>query len=169
MKLKISTLALLITLFATTIAAQEVKFGHINVADVILLMPEYKNIETVITQETDKLEKQLNTLQKEVEKIEIDYENNYENYTPQQRAAKEEEYGAMQQRIQEFYQNAQASLQQKQQELQLPVLEKLQKAIERVGEDNNFLYIFEIESGVAVYHSEKSTDITPLVKKELNL
>ncbi len=169
MKLKLAITAIVISLFTSSVIAQELKFGHISIADVVLLMPEYKNIETVITQETDKLEKQLSTLQKEVEKIELEYENNYDKYTPEQRTAKEEEYAAMQQRIQEFYQNAQTSLQQKQHELQMPVLQKLQNAIEKVGDDNGFLYIFEVESGLTLFHSEKSVDVAPLVKAELNL
>ncbi len=169
MKLKLTFLAIIVSLFTSSIFCQELKFGHISIADVVLLMPEYKNIETVITQETEKLEKQLNTLQKAVEKIEIDYENNYDKYTPEQRNAKEEEYGEMQQRIQDFYQNAQASLQEKQQELQMPVLQKLRNAIEKVGDDNDFLYIFEVESGLTLFQSERSVDVAPLVKKELNL
>jgi outer membrane protein len=150
-------------------AAQDFKFGHISVADVILLMPEYKNIGTVMETETKKLEDQLGVMQGELKKLETEYENNYESYTDQQRADKEEAYGAMQQRVQDFYANAQKSLQQKQQELQDPVLAKLRETIDAVGRENGFLYIFEVNSGLTLYHSAKSEDVTPLVKAKLGL
>ncbi len=158
--------AILITISAS---AQELKFGHISVADVVLLMPEYKNIGTVMEQESKKLEGQLKAMQEELKKIELEYEEKYETYTPELRAAKETEYGTMQQRVQEFYSNAQQSLQQKQQELQMPVLEKLRSAIEKVGSENGFLYIFEVDSGLTLFHSQKSVDVTSLVKTELGI
>lgn len=152
-----------------SVSAQDMKFGHISVADIVLLMPEYKNIGTVMEQETKKLEGQLTVMQEELKKIELEYEEKHQSYTPELRAAKEEEYGTMQQRVQEFYSNAQNSLQEKQQELQIPVLEKLRAAIEKVGADNDFLYIFEVDSGLTLFHSQKSVDVTSLVKTELGI
>ena len=161
--------ALLTLLLTTSSSAQDLKFGHVNVADIVLLMPEYKNISTVMEAETKKLEAQLASMREELQKIEIEYENNYETYTPAQREAKEEEYAAMQQRVQEFYAGAQQSLQTKQQELQVPVLEKLRDAIEVVGEERGCLYVFEVNSGLTLFQSEKSEDITPHVKAKLGL
>lgn len=170
MEIKKIFLALIAVVTLTfSVTAQEIKMGHVSVADIVLLMPEYKNIGTVMEQETKKLEGQLDVMREELKKIELEYEENYETYTPALRAAKEAEYGTMQQRVQEFYGNAQMSLQQKQQELQIPVLEKLKKAIAKVGEENGFLYIFEIDSGLTLFHSEKSIDVTSLVKAELGI
>jgi outer membrane protein len=75
----------------------------------------------------------------------------------------------MQQRIQEFFVNAQQTLQQKQNELQVPVLESFRKAVEAVGEENGFLYIFEINSGLTLFNSSQSVDVTPLVKAKLGI
>ncbi len=150
-------------------SAQDLKFGHVSVADIVLLMPEYKNISTVMEAETKKLEAQLTSMREELQNIELEYENNYESYTPQQRQAKEGDYAAMQQRVQEFYAGAQQSLQAKQQELQIPVLEKLRDAIEVVGEEKGFMYVFEVNSGLTLFQSDKSVDITPLVKAKLGL
>lgn len=161
--------ALLTLLFTTASSAQDLKFGHVNVADIVLLMPEYKNISTVMEAESKRLEAQLTSMREELQKIEIEYENNYETYTPVQREMKEQEYATIQQRVQEFYAGAQQSLQAKQQELQIPVLEKLRDAIEVVGEERGFLYVFEVNSGLTLFQSEKSEDITPHVKTKLGL
>lgn len=159
----------LMLFFTAASQAQDLKFGHVNVADVVLLMPEYKNITTEMEAETKKLEAQLTSMREELQKIELEYENSYETYTEQQRAAKEEEYAAMQQRVQEFYAGAQQSLQTKQQELQVPVLDKLRAAIEAVGEEKGYLYIFEVNSGLTLFQSEKSEDITAFVKTKLGI
>jgi len=155
--------------FSAGISAQNPKFGHVNVADIVLLMPEYQNISTVMESETKKLEDQLTVMREDLQKIELEYENNYETYSVEQRTAKEQEYADMQQRVQTFFTGAQQSLQQKQQELQIPVLEKLKRTIEEVGAEQGYLYIFEVNSGLTLFHSSKSEDVTPMVKTKLGI
>ena len=75
----------------------------------------------------------------------------------------------MQQRIQQFEQMAQQDLQQQQQTLIQPVLEKANNAIKEVAEENGFVYIFDISRGNPVYFSEKSIDIQPLVRTKLGI
>ncbi len=170
MQIRTLILSGLLTLMLTTASsAQDLKFGHVSVADIVLLMPEYKNISTVMEAETKKLEAQLTSMREELQKIELEYENSYETYSAEQRQAKEGEYAAMQQRVQEFYAGAQQSLQTKQQELQVPVLDKLRDAIEVVGEERGYLYVFEVNSGLTLFQSEKSEDVTPFVKAKLGL
>ena len=109
---KIILSALVFVGFAAAAFAQAPKFGHISVADVVLQMPEYKKISTVMEEETKKFEDQLVVMREELQKIELEYEKNFETYSDAQRAAKEEEYMNMQQRIQEYFVNAQQTLQQ---------------------------------------------------------
>ena len=45
-----------------------------------------------------------------------------------------------------------------------PIIEAYQKAIEEVGKENNFVYIFDTTSQVILYHSDASIDAAPLVK-----
>ncbi|WP_026474725.1 OmpH family outer membrane protein [Alkaliflexus imshenetskii] len=163
------TLIAVILSVPLTAMTQEVKFGHISLADVVLLMPEYQNISKVLESETSVLERQFNSMREELQKIEIDYENNFDKYTQEQKNAKEQEYVAMQQRVQEFFVNAQQTLQRRQEELQVPVLEKLNQAIDAVGLEHGFLYIFESNSGLTLYQSSKSVDVTPLVKTKLGI
>ncbi|WP_240509580.1 OmpH family outer membrane protein [Geofilum rhodophaeum] len=169
MQIRIILIAALLGLVFSSAAAQAPKFGHVNVADVVLLMPEYKNISVEMETETTRLEGQLTVMQEELQKLELEFEENFEAYSAEQKEAKQQEYAAMQQRIQEFYAGAQQGLQEKQQALQVPVLEKLRATIQEVGEEQGFLYIFEMNSGLTLFHSEKSEDITPLVKAKLGL
>ena len=45
------------------------------------------------------------------------------------------------------------------------------KAVETVGDEEGFIYIFQINSQVEVtlYRSSQSVDVTPLVRKKLGL
>jgi outer membrane protein len=108
-------------------------------------------------------------MREELQKLEDNYTRNLATLTAQQRQEKETEYTEMAEKVQNFYINAQQTLQQRQQELQMPVLEKLLKAVENVGEEEGFLYIFQINSEreLTLYRSSKSIDVTPLVKKKI--
>ena len=64
---------------------------------------------------------------------------------------------------------AQQDLQQQQQTLIQPVLEKANNAIKEVAEENGFVYIFDISRGNPVYYSDNSIDIISLVRTKLGL
>ena len=46
-------------------------------------------------------------------------------------------------------------------------LDKINKAIEAVGKENGFIYIFDTASQVILYNSDQSTDAEALVKAKL--
>jgi outer membrane protein len=77
----------------------------------------------------------------------------------------------MNKRIQEFQNNAQQQLQQKQAELFQPIMGKVDKAIKEVGKENGFVYIFSIGQGSSLlfFDETKSTNIMPLAKAKLGL
>ena len=73
----------------------------------------------------------------------------------------------MQQRIQLFYQTAEQDIQKKQQELLLPVHERMAKAIKAVGTREGYTYIFD--SAAMVHIGDDAKDVTSDVKKELGI
>jgi outer membrane protein len=164
-------LLLAIAFSGYNLSAQTLKFGHVDLNQVFTAMPEFNNIQKTLEDETSKLEMQFTVMREELQKLEDDYTRNLANLTPQQRQAKETEYTEMAEKVQNFYISAQQTLQQKQYELQMPVLEKLLKAVETVGEEEGFLYIFQVnaERELTLYRSTKSIDVTPLVKKKLGV
>ena len=81
----------------------------------------------------------------------------------------EQELQDMQTRIVQYQQNAEAQLNQRQTELLEPIMTKAENAIKTVANREGFLYIFDTSTGSSIIASDKATDITPLVKKELGL
>ncbi|OFX84327.1 MAG: hypothetical protein A2W99_00995 [Bacteroidetes bacterium GWF2_33_16] len=163
---------LFVVLFVTTTAfAQkaELKFGHINSTELLDLMPE-REVATKQLQDYSQM------LQKEMEAMQTEYQTKVSAYLEKQatfsdlvKKSKEAEIQEMQRRVQEFQSTAQQDYQQKQAELIQPIMDKAQAAIEKVGKDNGFIYIFDLGAGAVVYHSALSIDILPLVKKELGI
>ena len=74
----------------------------------------------------------------------------------------------LEQRIQSFQQNAQESLQAKEQELLEPIISKARKAIDEVFQDGDFTYILDKSIG-SILFAKESENILPLVKKKLGL
>jgi outer membrane protein len=61
-------------------------------------------------------------------------------------------------------------LQTQQQAKVAPIIEKINKAIQAVGEKEGFTYIYDISQGNILYFNPtQCIDVLPLVKKELGL
>ena len=165
-------IVLAICLLPLAVFAQTFKFGNINTAELIELMPE----KATITKELEALNKQyeddLTRLYGEYEKKVADFVASRDSLpvTIQERRA--QEIGDLEQRIQSFRQVAAQDFQKKQQEKFAPIFEKVSKAIKDVGDENGFTYIFDLSKQAAgiVYYSETNTvDVLPLVKTKLGL
>ena len=72
-----------------------------------------------------------------------EYQANEATYTDLVKQDKVAEITGLEQRIQAFQQNAQKSLQAKEQEMLEPILAKARKAIEDVATEGNYTYIFD--------------------------
>jgi outer membrane protein len=139
------------------------------VQEIMQAMPEFKQMQEELNGEYDRLEDQLATMQQDYKKMEQEYLNTSESLAAQERQQKEQKLMETSKKIQGFYQSTQQQLAQKQQQLQQPIMEKLKSAIDEVGAEGGFIYIFAANSGVTVYQSDKSVDVTPLVKKKLGI
>lgn len=145
------------------------KFGHINVQELISLMPERDSAEAKLKAYGTDLSEQIEQLQVEYNNKVQTYVQKKESFTPAIREMREKEISELEQRIQEFQQTAQQDFQRMQGEVMRPIIEKADAAIKKVGKQSGFIYIFDISTGTVAYFSEASTDVMPLVKKDLNI
>ena len=161
-------LALLTVFGLLTLCASAQKFGHINSQELLSLMPERTTAETTLQDYAKGLQSQLMSMQTEYQAMMEEYQNNEKNYDNLTKQDKEAEIQSLIQRIQNFEQSAQSSLQEKEQELLRPILEKAQNAINAVAQKGKYTYILDSSSGLILY-SKESEDILDKVKKELGL
>jgi len=145
--------------------SQKMKFGHVNTTSVFESMPERETAKNEIEKFARQLEEQLQMLNVELEEKYNNYLENAESLAPSVRQNKEKELADLQQRIQNFQASAQSDLQLKEQELIEPIYDKIQKAINEVGEAEGVLYIFD--ESTLLYHSSESVDVTDKVKQKV--
>lgn len=146
------------------------KFGHINSADIIPLMTEYKSAQAELEDLQKQYMEELNYMQTEYQKKEDDYLTNRETMPESIRTRREEELGESQKKISQYYQDCQVNLEQKQMELMNGINTKLQKAIQSVGEEGAYVCIFDIAGGTVPFVSSTlTTDVTETVKGKLGI
>ena len=145
------------------------KFGHVNSEELVMAMPELASIEKQMEALHSEWEGVLLGMQEELFSKIREFQERQATMPESIREARHSEMAELEQRITTFRQTAQADLQRKQQELFAPVIEKVRKAIEQVGTENNFIYIFDLASQSIVFQSPKANDVTPLVKAKLGI
>jgi len=163
---KITFLALLSVLTLSSIAQN--KFGYIDSQELLTLMPERVTAATEVENFAKSLQAQLGSMEAEFQQMQQEYQANESIYTDLVKQDKESEIQGLYQRIQTFQQNAQKSLQTKEQEMLEPILAKARKAIQDVATEGNYTYIFDKSIGSILYAKE-SENVIDLVKKKLGL
>ena len=143
------------------------KYGHVNTAELFQLMPELKGVTARLDSLNKQYEELLVNMQEEYQKKAQEYEQKSATMTDAMKQIQEEELYTMQQRLQTTYQTAQQDIAQKRQEFVAPVQEKMLKAIQAVGQEKGFTYIFD--TAAMVYVDPSATDVMPDVKAKLGI
>jgi outer membrane protein len=148
--------------------ATDLKFGQVNSQEVLMVMPQMKDAQTQLEALAKQYESELSKMNDEYEKKGKDFMA-LKNVDDEIKKTRQAELAGLEQRIDLMKQTANEQIQKKQEALIAPVIEMVKKAIKEVGDENGFFYIFDMSVPAIVYASPKSTDVTPLVKKKLNI
>ena len=164
--LKKSVLVLFLAFPFFAFAQTQVKLGHLDVQHLFSSLPEVATIESTMKQLTEQHEKEMKKMEDEYNRKLTEFQEGQEKWDEAIKKNRVEELQTLQTRMQTYFQNAQQSLQKRQEELQAPLRDKIMKAMNQVGNENGFLYIFD--ANMLLFKSEQlSVDVTPLVKKKL--
>ena len=168
MNTRILSLVLALGLSMGTAVAQ--KIGHIAMDQLVQLMPETQAAQTEIEAYAQKLETDFQEMQQEYMNLVTDFQEKEAQMTKLSRDNKMQVIQGMQQRIEAYQQNAAMDLQQKQEELLTPIIEKANKAIQEVCVEEGFDYVLDSsDSKGVVLAINNSNDITPQVKQKLGI
>ncbi|MBE6306665.1 MAG: OmpH family outer membrane protein [Bacteroidaceae bacterium] len=157
----------LICCLPLTLAAQALKFGTVNTGDVLTAMPERAAAEKQLQDLTKRYEDEFVKLQEDFQKKYQEVQAMGDTVPETIKMRRYEELQAMDQRIQSFRQVVEQDLAKKQEELFIPIQQKLMDAINAVGSENGFTYIFD--ANAAYYKGVGNEDVTPLVKTKLGI
>jgi len=148
------------------------KIGHADWEYIFSQLPEYKQIENELKTFETQLKNQLNTKGQEIETKYKAYTALPANTPDAIKKDKESELAYLQENIQKFQQEAQISMQKKQNDLVNPVFVKVGKAIEEVALENGFSYIINpqmVEGGDVLLFTDERYNISNLVLKKLGI
>lgn len=153
---------------ATLNAQTNAKLGYIDSQKLIELMPGKDTVDAQLKNYKAELESTIQTMLLEYQNKIRDYQDNVATMSEIIKKTKETEITDLEQRINEFQQNADYDFQSKQAELYSPLLERAKNAIQAVADENGYTYIFDSSVGILLYF-ERGEDIMPLVKSKLGL
>lgn len=158
---------LVILALALPMLASAQKFGHINTQELFTQMPELNGVKAKMDTLQNMYENQLASMQEEFNKKVQEFQQGQATMTDGVREFRQQELADLEQRIQTFYQTAQQDIQRKQQEYLAPIHEKMAKAIENVGQEKGYTYVFD--SAAMLYIAPDANDIMSDVKAKLGI
>jgi outer membrane protein len=158
-----------IVLFSGDVFAQ-LKFGHINSTELIQLMPDTKKADTTLKKFGESLESQLKTMSAEYQTKLQSYQGKRDSLPDAVRSIKEQELQDLGNRIQDFQQTAQESIQKKKEELYGPILKRAEDAIKQIAKEKGYAYVFDTAPGSSsVIYAQDGDDMMPQVKTKLGI
>jgi outer membrane protein len=159
--------AFLVSFSMTSFAQTNLKIGYVDITKIMESLPAKDSAAAVLEKESKEMQATYDEMTTVYNKLFDDYQKEQAKLSDIVRKTKEAELLDKEKRIQEFGQNASASLQKRNSELIQPIMDKILKAINKVAAENSFSYILDVSKGSVVYTSKDSENINPLVMKVL--
>ena len=161
-------LILILMLAPMSMLAQ--KFGYVNSAEIIQVMPEYskalKDVQALEKMYTD----EFNSIRTELEKKGTEFEKMQQENVPENILKRRyEELMQMQQRIQEYGQEVQANLSKVEAEKMMEIQTVLKNALDAVGNEGSYVCIFDVAGGIPFINTSICDDVTQKVKAKLGI
>jgi outer membrane protein len=138
------------------------KIGYIDLQRVMLESEKGKDAKKSLTDEVEKLKKNLNQKQDDLQKMKDALEKQGVTITPDARAEKEKQYQAKLKDYQRLANDYQGELQQKDMEFTQKILKDLEELIKGMGESEKFTLILE-KSQAGILFATPAADVTDRV------
>jgi outer membrane protein len=158
--------AVCLTLGGAADAAAQ-KLGHVDAQEILLNLPERESAQAQIEARAGEYEQEVARMQQELQTKFGEYQQKAETWPDAIRQQKERELQALDQGLQEFGATVQQELQVMEQELLTPMIERVQRAIDEVGAENGYIYIFDSSTGATLYNGGE--DVGNLVRAKLGM
>lgn len=151
---------------ATTSYAQ--KFGSVNRTEVIQKLVVKDSVDVKMQAYQTELQDTYAALNTEYETKAQDLQKNLAKLSETMVQQKQKDLQRVLQGLQEFQQVAEQDIQKKQQELMTPVLDKFTKAVDAIGKEGAYVFIFDAAQPLFI-NPTAVTDLTGVVSKKMGL
>ena len=157
--------AILIALPALTFA--QGKFGIIKTQPIIEALPETKDAATQLETASNKYQEEFKNFEEEMNKKVSEYQALGEDTPAMVKDRRMKELQDLNNKMNEFRSMAERDLQRQQEQLLQPVQKKIMDAIQSVGTEGGYTFIFE--NGISLFQGKDVEDVTPAVKRKLGV
>ena len=156
----------IVMFFGAQVASAQTKVGHIDVSALMTTMPAMKAAEAQLNKLREGYDTEYKKLVTEYQTKAAQYQKEAETAGDVLNQTRSQEMQDMGTRIQKYQDDASKSLQDKQIELQKPLMEKAQAAIQKVARAKGVQYVLDSTVGSGVLLAD-GIDLLADVKKEL--
>ena len=156
----------IVMFFGAQVASAQTKVGHIDVSALMTTMPAMKAAEAQLNKLREGYDTEYKKLVTEYQTKAAQYQKEAETAGDVLNQTRSQEMQDMGTRIQKYQDDASKSLQDKSVELQKPLMEKAQAAIQKVARAKGIQYVVDSTVGSGVLLAD-GIDLLADVKKEL--
>lgn len=153
--------------FASTLAAQQIKIGFVQVERVMQDFPEWEDASKTFEKELENWKMQLNEYESEIQSMMQEFEQRAMLYSPERKQEEQEKILEKRQEAIKFYQDVfsqEGQAEQRRMELLNPIYDKVNRAIEILGEREGYSMIFNDQG---LLFAKQDFDLTGEVLKIL--
>lgn len=148
--------------------AQDFKFAYVDMNELIMLMPEMDEARAQMETAQQEAQETYAAMVQEYETKAQQYQQKAESWTPTIRESKAAELQQIEMRIQEFNQAISQELQQTQQMLQMPIVEKAQKVVDELAKAKGVAFVADLANFLYVDEAQ-AINLTPEARVKLNI
>lgn len=163
--IKICSIVLLGCILCINTATAQ-KMGHLSTEKIIAELPDFKSVESQLKTLESQLMQKLTDEENKIKKKLADAESRSESLSPADIKKIQTELAQDEQTYMANKRKYQQQMQQKEQDLTVPLLTKIKEAIKSVAQENGYQYIIDSN---ALLFSVESDDVTSLVKRKLGI
>lgn len=145
----------------------QTKLAVVDTQTILEDLPDTKEAQAQLEASSNKLRDEFQLLQDEFNKLFQEYQALGEETPETIRQRRANDLQEKNQKIQQFQMTAEQDMERQQQQLFTPIQQKVQNAIQAVGQETNCTMIFE--KMIPLYTGADVVDITPLVRAKLGL
>ncbi len=161
-----STLLLLLVLPVSVYAA-DLKFGYINLKEVISKSEPGQKAMKELKQKFEGMKKDLDKQKKEIDELQASLRKQSLVLSQDAKMDKELEFKRKVRDFQDVYQNYQMRMKQDEQRLSAPILQQLVTIIKNYGKKHKYTMVFDSNSSGLLY-ADDATNLSGKIIKELN-
>ncbi len=146
------------------------KFGYMNSAELVQLMPEFKQAQKKIQDLEATYTKDFESMRTELEKKGTEFEKLQKDSVPENILKRRyDELMQLQERLMQYREEVSANLARAEQEEMVAIQTKLRDALDVVGREGGYVCIFDLSGGMPYVSKTLCEDVTKQVRTKLGI